>query len=375
MVPSELLYLGDPVLERIFDLDYAERMMLVFAREGSVQEGRSESSRNIREPGPAIICVDTSGSMRGRKEDAAKAAALAVCIGMLSENRDCYLIDFSVGTDAEDLSDTGISGLARLLSKSFGGGTDPSEAFRTASEAMKSETYGRADVLMISDFDMRPDDLCREGAAGPVLAGGARLHALIVGRGRTVSDHVLSLVRGSGIFDSALYIPSSGERASLLWRPADHHGALGGPDDALRDRAEGQTAEAGLAEGRQDHEIEVCGHRDDYLARMPLDDLELGLHTQRFGLLLDITEREPRFIIESLAVGRRAVTRNCSGRPGIGHRYRSDLRPEDLRHPEPLVDGRLVRFAAVDCNENLAVHDCTMSEQGIKRNRAQVRVR
>ena len=95
MVPSELLYLGDAVLERIFDLDYAERMMLVFAREGSVQEGLSESSRSMKEPGPAIICVDTSGSMRGKKEDAAKAAALAICSEMLSENRACYLIDFS----------------------------------------------------------------------------------------------------------------------------------------------------------------------------------------------------------------------------------------------------------------------------------------
>lgn len=374
MVPSELLYLGDAVLERIFDLDYAERMMLVFAREGSVQEGLSESSRSMKEPGPAIICVDTSGSMRGKKEDAAKAAALAICSEMLSENRACYLIDFSVGTDTEDLSETGISGLAHLLSKSFGGGTDPSEAFRRASEAMGSGTYGRADVLMISDFDMRPDDLCREGPAGPVIAGGARLHALIVGRGRTVSDHVLELVRGSGIFASALYIPSSGEGASALWRPADHHGALGRPDDALRDRTEGQPAEACLAEGRQDHEVEIGRHRDDDIAGMPLYDLELGIHSQCFGLLLDIAQRRPGFVVNTLAVGRRAVAGDGGGGPGIGHGNRSDLGSEDLRHLKPLVDGRLIRFAAVDCNENLAVHDRNMSERRIKRNRAQVRV-
>lgn len=45
--------------------------------------------------GPFIICVDTSGSMSGEREEFVKSAILAIAELTEQQDRKCYLINFS----------------------------------------------------------------------------------------------------------------------------------------------------------------------------------------------------------------------------------------------------------------------------------------
>jgi len=51
--------------------------------------------RPAAEMGPIILCLDTSGSMRGAREVVAKALALECMRGAHRQQRPCYLYAFS----------------------------------------------------------------------------------------------------------------------------------------------------------------------------------------------------------------------------------------------------------------------------------------
>ncbi len=51
--------------------------------------------RPAAELGPIILCLDTSGSMRGARETVAKALALECLRGAHRQRRACYLYAFS----------------------------------------------------------------------------------------------------------------------------------------------------------------------------------------------------------------------------------------------------------------------------------------
>jgi uncharacterized protein with von Willebrand factor type A (vWA) domain len=51
--------------------------------------------RPAAELGPIILCLDTSGSMRGAREVVAKALALECMRGAHRQQRPCYLYAFS----------------------------------------------------------------------------------------------------------------------------------------------------------------------------------------------------------------------------------------------------------------------------------------
>ena len=51
--------------------------------------------RPAAELGPIILCLDTSGSMRGAREVVAKALALECLRGAHRQSRPCYLYAFS----------------------------------------------------------------------------------------------------------------------------------------------------------------------------------------------------------------------------------------------------------------------------------------
>ncbi|GIL90546.1 hypothetical protein Vretifemale_18190 [Volvox reticuliferus] len=78
----------------------AERMLLSYDRTGWLDDepARVTSRMEIRpaaELGPIILCLDTSGSMRGARETVAKALALECLRGAHRQRRACYLYAFS----------------------------------------------------------------------------------------------------------------------------------------------------------------------------------------------------------------------------------------------------------------------------------------
>ena len=138
-------------------------------------EGRRPRSYEVEEElvteiedekaGPVIICVDTSGSMKGSPETVAKAVTLYIATRAVSEKRDCFLISFSTGVETLDLSEKiGIAKVIEFLRRSFHGGTDVSPALTHGIRMMEDSRYQRSDLLVISDFVMAsvPESLHEE---------------------------------------------------------------------------------------------------------------------------------------------------------------------------------------------------------------------
>jgi uncharacterized protein with von Willebrand factor type A (vWA) domain len=161
VIPEELALLSDEETSILFDLKYIEGRLLCFDMEGiqnnllEIEEEQIISSSEEEKFGPIIICVDTSSSMSGSPETIAKAVSLYLATRAKSQNRDCYLINFSKGIETINLTDNmDLKELLHFLSKSFYGGTDVEPALIHAVDVLKKDNYEKSDILVISDFIM-----------------------------------------------------------------------------------------------------------------------------------------------------------------------------------------------------------------------------
>ncbi|MGI9306612.1 MAG: VWA domain-containing protein, partial [Gammaproteobacteria bacterium] len=187
-LPQEKALLADEDTALLFDLKFAERRLMQFDMTGSeiydlTEEKEKETEISEKEKtGPVIVCVDTSGSMKGAPETVAKAVSLYMAAAAMKQKRDCYLINFSTGIKTLDLSGRqSIAGLLKFLRLSFGGGTDAAPAIAHALQMMQTKNYKKADLLIVSDFMM--DEL--PAALHPQIAAakenGNKFHSLSIG--------------------------------------------------------------------------------------------------------------------------------------------------------------------------------------------------
>ncbi len=169
-LPQEITLLSDEETSVLFDVKLAEGRLMCFEMEGRrsrFYEVEEELVTEIEDEkaGPVIICVDTSGSMKGSPETVAKAVTLYMATRAVSGKRDCFLISFSTGVETLDLSGKiGIAKVIEFLRRSFHGGTDVSPALTHAIRMMEDRRYQRSDLLVISDFIMAsvPESLHEE---------------------------------------------------------------------------------------------------------------------------------------------------------------------------------------------------------------------
>lgn len=162
VLPSEIALLSIPETESIFLKKYAENNLLIQGYEDEINIKSSnvlyhtEQKTKLKQKGPFIICVDTSGSMEGKPEQIAKVLCFAIMKMASKENRRAFLINFSSGIKTLDLLNIGesLDALADFLLYSFQGGTDISLALHHAIDQLKREEFKNADVLVISDFIM-----------------------------------------------------------------------------------------------------------------------------------------------------------------------------------------------------------------------------
>lgn len=162
LLPSETVLLSDPVLEMLFFKKFAEKKLQTFEFEDRVKDFELDENKAGKQKGkglgkgPFIICVDTSGSMHGMPEIIAKTICLAILKIALKENRNCYLITFSTKIATLDMSNlkNSMDKIIKFLSMSFHGGTDASPALEEATKMLATNEFKKADVLMISDFEM-----------------------------------------------------------------------------------------------------------------------------------------------------------------------------------------------------------------------------
>ncbi|OSI11471.1 VWA domain-containing protein [Neisseria zoodegmatis] len=161
VLPSELALMADEDTSVLFDLKFLESKLMCFELQGIIYEDApveitvEQTTKDDETLGPMILCIDTSGSMQGLPENIAKAMALFLGIKAKSQNRSCFIINFSTKIESFEITDTtGISKLIEFLQKSFHGGTDAAPALNYALEMMGQDNYKKADLLMISDFIM-----------------------------------------------------------------------------------------------------------------------------------------------------------------------------------------------------------------------------
>ena len=133
------------------------------AEDSSVlQKGRKPVSGQ----GPFVVCLDTSGSMQGKREILAKSALLAVAKLVDGTHRKCYVINFAEDIHCMLIKDlrADFPLLADFLNYRFDGGTNMVPALKEAVRLIQTNGWHRSDVVMISDFEMPPvgDELMKQ---------------------------------------------------------------------------------------------------------------------------------------------------------------------------------------------------------------------
>lgn len=158
VLPSELINLEDDDLEYLFYAKLLENSLLTYELSGDLIK-----TEEIKNKGPIIACLDTSGSMKGTPLLKAKALLLAVSKILEPENRELYVLLFGANNEISELNlnnsttdaNTNSSNTAALLSflsKGYGGGTDfETPLNRSVQIIEKNTTFINADILMITD--------------------------------------------------------------------------------------------------------------------------------------------------------------------------------------------------------------------------------
>ena len=225
MLGSEAAMLLHPVLHKLWRARRAEARLLTYDSEAVLIDWRCDPAQPPRqasappqpealERGPIIICLDTSGSMRGAPEMVAKAVVLQAVRTAHAERRGCLLIAFggpdeiieralaggpklgaNLGASAGPNPGAALAALLDLMGQGFDGGTDLQGPIARAIERVHQARWASADLLIVSDgeFGCTADTLDRLDAARAQF--GLRVQGVLVGDRETlglmeVADHI-----------------------------------------------------------------------------------------------------------------------------------------------------------------------------------------
>jgi uncharacterized protein with von Willebrand factor type A (vWA) domain len=201
MLGSEAVMLRHPVLKKLWRARHAEARLLGWQTEALLTDWRIDPHARPQGPaaperpealerGPFILCLDTSGSMRGAPEQIAKAVAIAAVRAAHEGARGCRLIAFG-GPDElveRDLGPgpEGLQSLLDLMAQSFDGGTDVQAPIEAAIERVHDARWSGADLLIVSDgeFGCVPHTLQRLDNARARF--GLRVQGVLVGDRETM---------------------------------------------------------------------------------------------------------------------------------------------------------------------------------------------
>lgn len=170
LLPFETALFSDSQTEDVFLHKYVDHQLQLFLHKSeSGKISRSLNNVRAKNRGPMIVCLDTSGSMRGRPLDIAILLVSNILIDALYQKRDCLLIVFSEEIEVIDLKKAwgsfrirsfyGFEDFVRQIT-SLNGGTDITEMLIAVFELWESQNdFQLADVLIISDFEIpKPSD-------------------------------------------------------------------------------------------------------------------------------------------------------------------------------------------------------------------------
>ncbi len=210
MLASEAAMVRHPLLKRLWRARFAEQQLLTYEDEAVltqwrlVPDARRVAASTTRpEPlgrGPLLVCLDTSGSMRGAPENVAKACVLQALRSAHAATRACRLLAFGGAGELQEralaLTTDGLHHLLDLMGQAFDGGTDVQTPLERAVELVDADpAYAQADILLVSDgeFGVTPATLAmlRDCKA----RRGLRVFGILIGDRETiglleVSDHI-----------------------------------------------------------------------------------------------------------------------------------------------------------------------------------------
>lgn len=200
MTPAEAQQLLHPVLRKLWRARRAEARLLHYDSSAEVIDWRPDrlaapraaaaAQSSVRERGPMIVALDTSGSMRGAPETIAKAVVLEALRVTREHRRGLRLIAFGAAGEVleRDLGDGvgGVTALLDLLGQAFDGGTDVQAPIEAAARALHDRRWQNADLLIVSDgeFGCTPAALATLDAARERF--GLRVHGVLIGDRETI---------------------------------------------------------------------------------------------------------------------------------------------------------------------------------------------
>ena len=154
LLPSETALLSCPATQPAFYRNYVEKRLQIFA---SASSGNAPVTH---QDGPVIICLDTSGSMRGEKVEIACNLTMAITIIAQRRKRDVLVVKYSdwhfllkvtkLSRQRQDLE--------KFLSSYQGCGNAENELFRWLFKDIlpNEKAFDTADILCITDFGWEP---------------------------------------------------------------------------------------------------------------------------------------------------------------------------------------------------------------------------
>jgi uncharacterized protein with von Willebrand factor type A (vWA) domain len=166
LLGSEAAQIRHPVLHKLWRARRAEGRLLGYDSQAVLSDWRPDPQAPPRaaaasavnaplERGPILLCLDTSGSMRGGPENIAKAVALEAFRTAHLEGRGCQLIAFGGPGELIEhelsLDAQGLEALLALMGQTFDGGTDVQQPIERALAAVSQQRWSGADLLIVSD--------------------------------------------------------------------------------------------------------------------------------------------------------------------------------------------------------------------------------
>eukprot|EP00887_Chlorella_sp_A99_P000547 scaffold17.g547.t1 len=110
--------------------------------------------RPTADRGPILLCVDTSGSMRGAREVVAKALALECMRAAKAQERGCYVFAFAGPQEVRELELNmdvrSVNNLLDFLEKTFNGGSDFNAPVQRCLNRLTDAKWANSDILLAS---------------------------------------------------------------------------------------------------------------------------------------------------------------------------------------------------------------------------------
>lgn len=170
MLPAEAALLAKGRTARpaklLFFARMAERALLSYERDGWTEQPTEVPNPLVREVrptadrGPILLCIDTSGSMRGQREMVAKSLALECMRAAREQERGCYAFCFSGPRQVEEMelgdNPAGLTRLLDFLERTFNGGSNFDEPIKRCLERLLEAEWANSDILIVSDGELRP---------------------------------------------------------------------------------------------------------------------------------------------------------------------------------------------------------------------------